>query len=309
MVRAKKDAEKEILMEIVNEIKEKIKLVTVDIGSFNIKTSLGGIYENRFILDNEGETYGNDVLEYDNNNYIFGQGTFDLTFGKAYKEIEIPLLYALGKDVIDGDVNLITHLPTSQMENKPQIVERLLGKTFKYSVNDGKIKEVTFKTVGVLKEGFSSFYALAKRNSGMIAIVDIGGRTTDVFCFVDGVLVKEITIPVGTMDYFIDIAEKLTVETGTKKVLEDIHPLIKHNKLDINKYEDITNKIYKEMIKYQKSKIDDLGNYDIHLTGGGAEYFFDNFKDTYRSVAIMPNNLVTNVEGAENIGKAKGLDK
>ena len=27
------------------------KLLTVDLGSFNIKTSLGGIYENRFILD------------------------------------------------------------------------------------------------------------------------------------------------------------------------------------------------------------------------------------------------------------------
>lgn len=309
MVKAKKEESKEILMETIKEIKEKTKLVTADIGSFNIKTSLGGIYENRFILDNDGETFGSEVLDYNGNKYLFSQGSFDLTFGKAYKEIEVPLIYALGKDMVEGNVNLITHLPSSQMDNKPQIIERLLGKTFKYKINGEKEKLITFNTVGVLKEGFSSFYALAKRNQGLIAIVDIGGRTTDVFCFIDGVLVKEITIPIGTMDYFINIAEKLTVDTGTKKVLEDIHPLLKHNKIDLRNYENITNEIYKKMIKYQKSKIDDLGNYDIHLTGGGAEYFLDNFKETYKSVCIMPNNLSTNVEGAQNIGKAKGLDK
>lgn len=35
-----------------------MKLITVDIGSFNIKTSEGIILENRFELDNNAETFG-----------------------------------------------------------------------------------------------------------------------------------------------------------------------------------------------------------------------------------------------------------
>ena len=51
-----------------------MKLITVDIGSFNIKTSEGIILENRFELDNNAETFGGEVLSFDGNNYFFGKG-------------------------------------------------------------------------------------------------------------------------------------------------------------------------------------------------------------------------------------------
>jgi len=290
---------------------EKAKLAVLDIGSFNIKVGEGEcIYENRFILDNEGEKHGSETLTYDQNTYFFGKGKFDLTYGKAFKNIEVPLLYALGKENIHGNVNLILHLPTSQMGNKPMLLDKLQGNTFKYKVNGERSKSVTFKTVGVLREGFSSFYALAKRNQGMIAIVDIGGRTTDVFLFINGVLVNDgISIPIGTMDYFTEIAEHLTVATGEKHELEDIHPLIEHNVIDLKDYSDITNKIFKDINNSLKIKADKLNNYSINLCGGGAEYFEADFKSTYDRVTLMNNSLTSNVDGAENIGKAKGLDK
>ena len=54
-----------------------MKLITVDIGSFNIKTSEGVILENRFELDNNAEVFGAEVLNYDGNNYFFGRGEFN----------------------------------------------------------------------------------------------------------------------------------------------------------------------------------------------------------------------------------------
>lgn len=306
MVRVKKDAEKEISMEQIEEI---VNLVTMDIGSFNIKIgSSDEVYENRFIQDNECDP-GSESLEFEGNTYVFGKGKFDLTYAKAFKNIEVPLLYGLGKQNIKGNINLILHLPTSQMGNKPMLVEKLQGHTFKYKVNGERSKSVTIKTLGVLKEGFSSFYALAKRNKGMLCIIDIGGRTIDVFCFIDGVLVKELSIPIGTINYFKKIAEKLTAETGDLYEVEDIHPLLKHDSLDLSKYSDITDKMFKEVVNAMK-ELGSLNNYNIHLCGGGAEFFENNFKVLYgNKVALMDNSLTSNVDGAENIGKAKGLDK
>lgn len=307
MVR--KSTDSKITMENIENINEPVKLVTMDIGSFNIKVgSSDEIYENRFIEDNNADP-DSEALEYEGNTYVFGKGKFDLTYGKAFKNIEVPLLYGLGKQNIKGTINLILHLPTSQMGNKPMLVEKLEGHTFKYKLNGERSKSVTIKKLGVLKEGFSSFYVLAKRNKGMVCIIDIGGRTIDVFCFIDGVLVKELSIPIGTINYFKKIAENLTAETGELYEVEDIHPLVIHDSLDLRKYSDITNNMFKDVVNSMK-ELGSLSNYDIHLCGGGAEFFEDNFKNLYgNKVTLMANSLTSNVEGAENIGKSKGLDK
>jgi|GEM_PF-2009065 len=310
MVRTKKDLEKEITLEQTEQIEEIIKLVTLDIGSFNIKIgSSDEVYENRFVQDNECEDPMCEKLQYNDDTFVFGKGKFDMTYGKAFKNIEVPVLYGLGKQKIKGNINLIVHLPSSQMSNKSMLVEKLQGKTFKYKVNGERSQSVTIKKLGVLKEGFSSFYALAKRNKGMICIVDIGGRTVDVFCFIDGVLTKEISIPLGTIIYFRKIAEKLTTTTGDLYEAEDIHPLLQNDGLDLDDYKDITDSIFKEIDNGMK-ELGSLKNYRLHLCGGGSEFFESNFKGIYgNKVSLMDNILTSNVEGAENIGKAKGMDK
>lgn len=111
------------------------KLLTVDLGSFNIKTSLGGIYENRFILDNESDIFGGETLTVEDNTYFFNRGNFNKEFTKANKEIEVPLLYAIGKEGIEGNTNLILHLPASQFAMRQQIIDRLQGKTFEFKIN------------------------------------------------------------------------------------------------------------------------------------------------------------------------------
>lgn len=309
MVRVNKD--KEISMEQIDEI---VRLVTMDIGSFNIKLNLTDeIYQNRFVLDNECDDPMSERLIYNDNTYVFGRGKFDLTYGKAFKNIEVPVLYGLGKQKVQGAINLILHLPTSQMPNKQMLIEKLQGKTLKYRVNnDKKDRMVILKTVGVLKEGFSSFYALAKRSKGMICIIDIGGRSTDVFCFIDGVLVKEKSISIGTIDYFEKLSEQFTIKTGGTCEVEDIHPKLQHDALNLEDegYKEITSVIFGE-IQNQIQKVDSLDGYEIKLCGGGSEYFESNFQQFYteNKVSVMDNSITSNVDGAENIGKAKGLDK
>lgn len=279
-------------------------LITVDLGSFNIKTSTGFITENRFVRDNESESYGAEVLNFNDNNYFFGKGEFDKTFSKAHKQIMPPLLYSLSKSKVQGDTNLILHLPSSQMAMKKSIIEQLQGKEFSYSVNGIKNK-VKFNKVAVLKEGWSSFYALAKRNEGLIAIMDIGGRTTDIFTFNNGIQEKEKSLPIGTMNLFSDIAETLN-GIGQNRKLEDIHKLLVNKIIDIETFEKIIAGYAAKIVNNIKVDIEHLQDYKIFLTGGGAEYFKKEL-EKYFKIETMKESLISNCNGSLNIGKAKGF--
>ncbi len=283
-----------------------MKLVVVDLGSFNIKTNKGVILENRFTLDNESETFGAEVLSYDGNNYFFGRGEFNKTFSKAHKEIEVPLFYSLAKSEVYGDVNLILHLPANQMKMKGLIIEKLKGKEFNYRVNNIEYKTI-FNKVGVLKEGWSSFYSLNKRNEGLIAVMDIGGRTTDVFTFNNGINEDEKSLAIGMMNVFSDIADKLNGE-GENRKLEDIHKLLVNKIIDIKSFQEVIDKYADKIINEIKVNIENLKDYKIYLTGGGAEYFKEALSRVF-TVEVMENNLCSNCSGSYNIGKAKGLDK
>ena len=282
-------------------------LKTLDLGSFNIKVESGEIFENRFVLDNDAETFGAEVLEHKGNNYFFGKGAFNRTFSKAHKDFIVPLLYALGKTKTDEDINLMLHLPLSQYKMKSMIIEKLANQTFEFKVN-GSGKKVNIHDVVVAKEGWSSFYSLPKRNAGLIAIGDMGGRTTDVVTFVNGRLEHEISVAIGTMDLFQDIADELNSK-GQNRTLEDIHKLLEHKIIDIKDFKHLTDAFTERIINAIKMELESIGDYKIYLTGGGATYNIDKFKELFTNVEIMPNNLVSNVKGGQVVGEAKGLNK
>lgn len=281
------------------------KLITVDLGSFNIKVNNGDdniVLENRFMLDNNQETYGAETITIEGNTYFFNKGSFDKEFSKAKKNIEVSLLYGLFKSGVTGDINLILHLPGNQMAQKDIIKDKLENKDFEYICN-GKPNNIRIKKVGILKEGFSSFYSLAKRK-GLINIIDIGGRTTDIFSFNNGNLVAEKSIPIGTIEMFSEIADRL-VGNGENRTAEDIKTLIDNEIIDIKDYEDILKKYAESVANEAKVKIPNLNDGHNYITGGGAEYLVDYIKDHYKKVSEMQNKLFSNVIGAYNIGKAK----
>ncbi|EDT74784.1 ParM/StbA family protein [Clostridium butyricum] len=284
------------------------KLMILDLGSFNIKTNLGGIYENRFLLDNENDTFGAETVEYHGNTYFFGKGTFSKEFVKFKKDYVTQMLYAIGKDVKENrkELNLIVLLPSTQYSTGNCIKENLSDKEFEIKVNN-KYKEIKINKVGILKEGFAAFYSLPERNNGLIIIIDIGGRTTDVFAFINGNLVNEISVPVGCMDYFRRISDRLN-NLGQKRKMEDIRILLDDGIIDINDFEDITNDFYKIIIDEIKIEIDNLSDFKIKLCGGGANFLIDLFLKQFDRVEKLNNNIMANVIGAYNVGKAKGLD-
>lgn len=78
--------------------------------------------------------------------------------------------------------------------------------------------------------------------------------------------------------------------------------------IDINDFQEVINKYADKIINEIKVNIENLKDYKIYLTGGGAEYFKEALSRVF-TVEIMENNLCSNCNGSYNIGKAKGLDK
>ena len=224
------------------------------------------------------------------------------------KPFIISLLYGLSKVGVTGDINLILHLPASSILGQKQIlIDALQSKEFEYICN-GKNNNIRIKKLGVLKEGFSSFYSLSKRNNGLIAIMDIGGRSTEVFTFLNGQVEKEKSIALGTMDLFERIVDQLT-NAGENRRLEDIQKLLDNNIISMENYQTDINNITKNLVNDIKMDIPNLSDYKIYLTGGGAEYLLEALKEHYKNVNEMQDNLFSNVLGAFEIGKAKGWNK
>ena len=110
------------------------------------------------------------------------------------------------------------------------------------------------------------------------------------------------------MNYFDNIATKLIVMDQNRN-MEEIHKLINKNIISLSEFEDITIKVFDETINELPLNFPQLNDYSIKLCGGGATYFENQFKNKFRKVNVISNNLTSNVDGAEKIGKAKGLDK
>lgn len=290
-------------------MKNKNSIASIDVGNFNIKDQDQNIYENRFEINNDDVGVSAETIKFNGNTYFMGRGEFDREYTKIKKNIEIPVLYAIGKniDAYDDEIDLMLQAPANQYVLAKQVYkEKFECKEFEFEVNGVECK-IKINKVGVLKEGFAAFYSLDRRNEGLICIIDIGGRSTDIFAFKDGIAIKEISIPKGTLDIFENISDKL-IEIGDKRDVEDIQMLLENDVLKIDDFDEILNAAYKEIVNRTKTKFN-INDYRIKMCGGGSEFLFKFFSDNYDNVDIIQDEIFANAIGAYNIGVAKGLGK
>ena len=296
--------------------KNKITFLCLDIGNFFGKLYTEGEggepikdnYENRFVLDNNAQKLNSEYLTFEGNTYFFNIGLFDREYSKVKKNILNTILYLIGKAGVDGIVDIMLFSPVNQINKaREEFKNQLQDKEFKFEVN-GSERNIKIRKVGVLEEGFAAFYSLDKRNDGLLCMIDIGGRSTDVFCFVDGRKEIGFSIPVGTIDLFEWVSDKI-IEEGKKCTAEDIDKYLEAGIIDINDYEQETLKLYESIVNYTKTKID-INDYNIFLCGGGAEYLLKHFqKDYTKKVNISNDPIFANVKGGYRIGTLKGFGK
>ena len=279
-----------------------MKILAVDLGNFNIKTSEGIIFQSRFRKITE-EFEDTNVFEFKNKKYEMGIGEFDNTYNKAEKDYMPNLMYAIYKSIDEdkSSINLVLGVPASNLGIKESFKEELEGKIFKFSV-DGNMKMVKINKVATVAEGLSSFYTLRKEQRDKdTLIIDVGGRTVNVCTFVNGKCIEKFTIPLGVINLYNKVAENYN-SNGNNATTEEIIRLVNNKTINCNKEKvEIVNNILNAI----KLKINNIETYNIYLTGGGALELDTQFRNRINKYEILPNPIFSNVTGNKILAEIK----
>lgn len=153
--------------------------------------------------------------------YVFGKERFDTESAERLVFTALALL-----NPKDEPVDLILDFPYSQFAMVDSFTHRLQGRTQTVDVQGGRPRQITIHSVAEFPQGLVAAYALAQSHQdtftdedGYIAIVDIGGDTTDVVVLESGdeLLTHEElsgTLAHGTRDLTQSIRRIFEAQTG-----------------------------------------------------------------------------------------------
>lgn len=288
------------------EIDKEIKafILAVDLGNYNIKTSENIMFESRFIIGKEIAPVGEELLEHDGKFYTMGKGTFENKYNKSLKNYLPNLLYAIGKSTTKDDkiIDLVLGVPLDTLNIKEKFKEDLKGKEFTFKIN-GEERTIKINRVATIGEGLSSYYTLDYREREKdLAIIDIGGRTTNVITFIDGKVEEKFTVTSGMLDLYDDIKTRVN-GYGENYDLEEMRRLINNDTFegvdnDKNVFlEEILNKID------FKIKLATYGN--VYFTGGGAVECESNIKSLLPKSKAIREPLFSNAKGNKKVAMVK----
>lgn len=278
------------------------KIIAVDLGNYNIKTSEGVIFESRF-REASDEFSNEGCFNFDGKLYEMEAGDFDNTFNKAQKDYLPNLMYAFYKSIDNkvAAVDLVLGVPASNLGIKENFKEELEGKTFKFSVNEDE-KIVNINRVATVAEGLSSFYTLRKEERMKdTIIIDIGGRTVNVCTFVKGKNIDKFTVPFGMINLYDNIASNYNLK-GNNATTEEVVRLLKNGTLEgIEEKADFVSKILNSI----KLRVDKIETYNIYITGGGSLDLDSQLREKITNYGHIPNPLFSNVTGNKAIAELK----
>lgn len=275
------------------------RILSVDLGNYNTKTSNKVLFESRFEEGNAEAFDGQDILQFNNKRYLMEKGIWDLDYDKANKDYMPCLLTAIAKSFprlnnITG-LGIVLGLPLNQLKNKDKIIEELEGNTFKFTFNN-KEKTVEFVKVGVIGEGFSSIYTLTEtERQESILLVDIGGRTINIVEYEDGNVQNTNTLSFGMYNFYKDVQTELL--SGKAVSIEKVRGLVEKKKVDEAAVSKLKEKFVANLVNNLKPHNPEFK--EIYFTGGGAMTLKKELQEAYKeeNANFLNDLLFSNVLG------------
>ena len=265
------------------------RILSVDLGNYNTKTSNKVIFESRFKkVGIAEEVFGVDYLILEDEKFLIEQGAWDLDYDKTLKNYKPCLLAAIAKSygktvkTIDG-IGLVLGLPLTQLKNKDKLINDLQGKQFEINYNGVK-KVIGIEKVAVVGEGFSSVYTLSEseRNDDIL-LVDLGGRTANIVDYSSGAVEDTGTIPSGLYDFYEEVQAKLLSDTDIK--IEKVRNLVDKKKVDEDKVKEIKVNFINELANNLKPYNPQFKQ--LWFTGGGSATLKEEIKDKYTDAKFV----------------------
>lgn len=289
-----------------NSIGATTKITVVDLGNMNIKY-IGenqGSFSSRISMDYQAYSEGLQRIELEGKTTYLAIGELSREFNKCERDYMAQLLYAIckaneGQEIIETNLTLL--LPSLQMENKKKLIENLKGKEFNFKFN-GIESIVKINEMMVLPEGFASFYSLSdEEQSKDICILDLGSRTINICCMVDGEIETLQTIRQGSFDFYNKI-RALENAKGEDLNEETVVRCIKNGTIKITQKQ--LGEFLQDILNSVKGYVNLKTYNEIIFTGGTSLMLQDVInKLTNLDYKIHENALNSNAIGALNASK------
>lgn len=287
-------------------------ILGVDVGNYATKTSEHKSFLSLVERDN-GLGFNDGVIKIDGESFAIGQGEYDNEYRKSKKRSYLTLLYsAIAQSSEEEHNKIIVGLPISQFKRDKDVLKnKILNNNNVEIFFNGKQRKIIIDDADVYCEGLG---AVESNFDGVI--VDLGGRSTDIFRVSNFSgrphIQNPFSEPVGTLNLYSDFIKDINSRYGLNLKASEAERIIKQglkingNKVDISKSL-VTFKDYVDMI-VDKLKVEyPINTLDLKLIGGGALVLGKNIKKKFNHAEIMDNSIFINADAYKKVGERKWL--
>lgn len=304
-----------------------MQIIGADFGNSNMATSEKVIFPSKLCRDeriiNMRKETDENLLIYEGNKILVGEGEFEIQTNKLYKSMFKPcLLKSLALSCNQDIVNIVLGIPAVQYnsKNKDMLKNELLSdKVYNFSLA-GKERTLILEKVEVFPESVGSYYALTKEehdqfNGFDLILVNLGGGNTNVAYFkLEGTkrkLVRSSTIMGGILNLYRDLIAAVNGEYSLSKDIEDAESILKKGLYVYGEKQDLsftkpiilehTDRIFKELNSYP------IETSKVMFTGGASVMYRPILKQRLPGCLFQSNFLMSNAEGFKKVGEALWL--
>lgn len=283
-------------------------ILGLDLGNYSVKTSEEKSFLSSVRRDNGFST--SDSIIINDEKFILGQGEHDNEYRKCNKKNLSTLIYsAISTSSNDTHNKIVVGLPISQFQADRQILkERILNDDRAVVDFNGKCKEVIIDDVEVYCEGLG-----AVNNEFDGVVVDLGGRTTDIFrvntCNKKRIIENAFSEPVGTLNLYSDFIKLVNAKYSLNLKGNEAERILKRGlklngiSADIRSCLNIF-KDYVEMIENKLKAEYPISTLDLKLLGGGALLLGSNLKNKFAHAQI-DTDIFVNAKVFKKVGEKK----
>lgn len=262
-----------------------------------------------------GEHFEKDVIEYNGEKYIVGQGTDDISNDKTQGLVhKLCTLKALGDLTnVTQEFDLIVDLPLNHYRNKDarERFKEYIGEKINVIKQNGITKKIIINKCTVLPQGISALYSNPSAyKDKVIGIIDIGGLTID-GCIVEDL--KPIKETIFTINKGVTILENRIKTLLNQYFFLNIQdyemPYILKNGIPNREKESkaiIDNAIdehFEGVLRELKAKNWSLETLELLGIGGGMITFKDVITKYLPNLKVSDNPVYANVNGLYAIGR------
>lgn len=292
------------------------EIVVLDLGNSVCKTNKGISFDTRISNVDENSVEFSDSIIFDNKCYAIGQGEYEHNNIKSDKVyLEQFVMYGVGCSTKENNIILMLNLPINQLSMKNELIQRLQGKTYKYSMNSSsynisfKDREIKIEKVAVIAESVASYYSLQDDVNDFVMLLDIGSKTINYATYTQiGQLDmdKSDTIDFGLHDFYESLIKYYKREFHKTYTISDINKRVVSEKIDIPEHLKV------EFIEKIKNSLRghnffDYNDYSIKCVGGGSVVLKDTLEKSFNDIKVLDEAPFRNVKGTEMIAQALGL--